>query len=309
MHVKGVLRGISRGQWAMAKDILAIIEAESKKFSKGQRQIAQFIMENYDKAAFMNAVKLARTVGVSESTVVRFASQLGYDGYPGMRRALQEMIRNRLTSVQRLEVARDTLDSSDVLTSVLTSDMEKIRATLEDVDKEAFEAAVSALLEGKRVFILGLRAASVLSSFMGFYLNLTKENVRTVNDSYVNEVFEQILNIGPGDVLFAISFPRYSRRTVKAMGYARDRGATTIGLTDGAASPIAGMADIKLFAKSDMVSYLDSLVAPFSVINALLVAMGWRAEAEISQTFERLERIWTEYNVFETNDEQQTEGP
>ena len=292
----------------MEKDILSIIEVKSKKFSKGQRQIAHFITENYDKAAFMNAVKLGRTVGVSESTVVRFASQLGYDGYPGMRRALQEMIRNRLTSVQRIEVARDTMDSSDILTSVLTGDMDKIRTTLEEVDKVAFEAAVNALLAGRRIFILGLRAAAVLSNFMGFYLGLTKENVRIVNDSYVNEVFEQMLNIGPGDVLFAISFPRYSRRTVKAMGYARDRGATIIGLTDGEASPIASMAGIKLFAKSDMVSYLDSLAAPLSVINALLVAMGWRQEREISQTFQRLEQIWTEYDVFETS-ETQAEGP
>ena len=247
----------------------------------------------------MNAMKLGRTVEVSESTVVRFASQLGYDGYPGMRRALQEMIRNRLTSVQRIEVARDTVDSRDILASVLTGDMEKIRTTLDEVDKAAFEAAVNALLEGKRIFILGLRAAAALSGFMGFYLSLTREHVRIVNESYVNEVFEQILNIGPGDVLFAISFPRYSRRTVKAMRYARDRGATMIGLTDGAASPIAELADIRLFARSDLVSYLDSLVAPFSLIHALLVAMGQRAEAEISETFERLERIWTEYDVFE----------
>jgi len=292
----------------MEQDILSRIEAKSKKFSKGQRQIAGFILQNYDKAAFMNAVKLARTVGVSESTVVRFASQLGYDGYPGMRRALQEMIRNRLTSVQRIEVARDTMDSQDILTSVLTSDAEKIRMTLEGVDKQAFETAVNGLLGAKRIFILGLRAAAVLSSFMGFYLGLTHENVRVVNDTYVNEVFEQILNIGPGDVLFAISFPRYSRRTVRAMGYARDQGATTIGLTDAAASPIAGMADIKLLAKSDMVSYLDSLVAPLSVINALLVAMGWRSETEISATFQRLERIWAEYDVFETSTGQ-AKGP
>ena len=286
----------------MEQDILSIIESERKHFSKGQRRIADFITQNYDKAAFMNAEKLGRTVEVSESTVVRFASMLGYDGYPGMRRAMQEVIRNRLTSVQRIEVARDIMGSRDVLASVLASDMEKIRTTLEEVDKAAFAAAVNALLEGERIFILGLRAAAMLSSFMGFYLSLTKENVRIVNDTYVNEVFEQMLNIGPGDVLFAISFPRYSRRTVRAMGYARDQGATIIGLTDGPASPIAEMADIKLFARSDMVSYLDSLVAPLSMINALLVAMGWRAETEISRTFERLERIWAEYGVFETSD-------
>ncbi|MCL2368951.1 MAG: MurR/RpiR family transcriptional regulator, partial [Oscillospiraceae bacterium] len=197
----------------MDKDVLAIIEAQSDNFSKGQQRIARFIRENYDKAAFMNAVKLARTVGTSESTVVRFASQLGYDGYPGMRRALQEMIHNRLTSVQRIEVARDIMDSKDILTSVLTSDMEKIRTTLGEADKAAFEAAVNAMVGAKRIFIIGLRAAAVLSSFMGFYLGLTRDNVRIVSDTYVNEVFEQILSIGAGDVLFAISFPRYSRRT------------------------------------------------------------------------------------------------
>ena len=284
----------------MEKDILSVIQERAGKFSKGQRQIANFITENYDKAAFLNAVKLSRVVGVSESTVVRFASMLGYDGYPGMKRALQQMVRNRLTSLQRIEVARDTMDSKDILASVLASDMDKIRITLEEVDKEAFDAAVNAMLDAKRIFIIGLRASSVLSNFMGFYLNLTRENVRVVGDTYVNEVFEQILNIGEGDVLFAISFPRYSRRTVRALRYARDRGATTIGLTDGVSSPIAGMADIKLLARSDMVSFLDSLVAPLSVINALLVTMGWRTEEEISENFSRLERIWAEYDVFET---------
>ena len=284
----------------MDQDILSLMEAKSKKFSKGQRQIAAYIAENYDKAAFMNAVKLGRTVGVSESTVVRFASTLGYDGYPGMRRALQEMIRNRLTSVQRIEVARDTIDSRDILASVLTSDVEKIRMTLEEVDKTAFEAAVSAMLGAKRIFVMGLRASATLSSFMGFYLNLTNENVRVVNDTYASEALEQIVSIGAGDVLFAISFPRYSRRAVRAMGYARNQGATTIALTDGEASPIAGMADVKLFARSDMVSYLDSLVAPLSVINALLAAMAHQAEEKVSESFTRLERIWTEYDVFET---------
>jgi len=285
----------------MEQDILTLIEAKSKRFSKGQRQIASYISQNYDKAAFMNAVKLGSTVGVSESTVVRFASMLGYEGYPEMRRALQEMIRNRLTSVQRIEVARDTIDNRDILTSVLTSDVDKIRMTLEEVDKAAFEAAVSAMLGAKRIFVLGLRASAVLSSFMGFYLNLTAENVRVVNDTYANEALEQIVSIGEGDVLFTISFPRYSRRAVRAIGYAREQGATTIALTDGVASPIAGMADIKLFAKSDMVSYLDSLVAPLSVVNAILVAMAHQSEEKVSENLTRLERMWTEYDVFETS--------
>ena len=288
----------------MEKDILTVIQEHAGKFSKGQRQIADFITKNYDKAAFLNAVKLSRAVGVSESTVVRFASMLGYDGYPGMKRALQQMVRNRLTSLQRIEVARDTMDSKDILASVLVSDMDKIRITLEEVDKEAFDAAVNAMLAAKRIFVIGLRASAVLSSFMGFYLNLTRENVRVVGDTYVNEVFEQILNIGEGYVLFAISFPRYSRRTVRALGYAKNRGATTIGLTDGPSSPIAGLADIKLLARSEMVSFLDSLVAPLSLINALIVTMGWRTEEEISENFSRLEHIWAEYDVFETGNGQ-----
>jgi len=285
----------------MEQDILSIILSKEERFSKGQRQIASYILQHYDKAAFMNAMKLGRTVGVSEATVVRFASMLGYDGYPGMKRALQEVIRSRLTSVQRIEVAKDKMDSRDILTSVLTSDVNRIRRTLDEVDKTAFEAAVTTLLGAERIFVLGLRASAVLSSFMGFYLSLTSENVRIVNDTYANEAFEQIVNIGRGDVLFAISFPRYSRRAVRAIGYAKEQGATTIALTDGETSPIAGMADIKLFAESDMVSYLDSLVAPLSVINALLAAMAHQTEEKVSQSFAKLERIWTEYDVFETN--------
>ena len=286
----------------MEKNILVLMEAQSKKFSKGQRQIASFIKEHYEKAAFMNAYKLGRTVGVSESTVVRFASMLGYDGYPEMKRALQEILRNRLTSVQRIEVTRDRMDSQDVLSTVLNGDVEKIRTTLEEIDKEAFLQAVEALLAAKRIYVLGLRAASVLSSFMGFYLSKTHEDVRVVNDAHVGEAFEQIVNIGKDDVLLAISFPRYSSRTVRAMHYAHGQGATIIGLTDGAASPIASLSDICLYAKSDMVSYLDSLVAPLSVLNALLVAMANRSQARVFESFERLEKIWAEYNVFEKNE-------
>ena len=286
----------------MEKDILVLMEENAKRFSKGQREIARFITENYDKAAFMNAVKLGNIVGVSESTVVRFAFLLGYDGYPGMRRALQEMIRNRLTSVQRIEVAKDIMDSKDVLSSVLSADIEKIRTTLDAIDKTAFEQAVDSMLNAKQIYVLGLRAAAIISGFMGFYLNLTNENVKTVSDTHANEAFEQIINIGEGDVLFAISFPRYSRRTVRAIHYAKKQGATIIGLTDGEKSPIAELSDIKIFAKSDMVSYLDSLVAPLSVVNAILVAMAHKAEEKVSERFLKLEQIWAEYDVFATNE-------
>jgi len=289
----------------MEKDILSVISDQSKRFSKGQRHIANYITENYDKAAFMNAVKLGNTVGVSESTVVRFASMLGYDGYPGMRKALQEMIRNRLTAVQRMEVAKDMMGSQDVLHGVLSADMEKIRTTLEEVDNDAFDRTIEAICGAERIYILGLRASACLSSFMGFYLNFMFENVRIVNDTYVNEPFEQIMNISEKDVFLAISYPRYSRRTVKAMRYAKAQGAKTIAMTDGQASPIAGIADISLFARSDMVSFLDSLVAPLSLINALMVALGTRAENEktLTHTFERLEHIWTEYDVYEKSND------
>ena len=286
----------------MEKDVLLLIEEHYNSFSKGQREIAKFITQNYDKAAFMNAVKLGTTVGVSESTVVRFAFLLGYDGYPGMRRALQEMIRNRLTSVQRIEVAKDIINTGDVLSNVLSSDVDKIRTTLDAIDKDAFEAAVDKLLGAKQIYVLGLRAAAILSGFMGFYLSLTNENVKSVSDTYANEAFEQIINIGKGDVLFAISFPRYSRRTIRAINYAKAQGATIIGLTDGVASPIAELSDIKIFAKSDMVSYLDSLVAPLSVVNAILVAMAHKAEDKVSERFAKLEQIWSEYDVFASSD-------
>lgn len=288
----------------MDKDILSVIDEQSRHFSKSQRQIARFITQNYDKAAFMNAVKLANIVGVSESTVVRFASMLGYDGYPGMKRALQEMIRNRLTSVQRIEVANDIIGSRDVLTSVLSSDVDKIRQTLDGVDNEAFERAVDMICEAKGLYILGLRAASCLSSFMGFYFNFIFEKVRIVNDTYVNAPFEQIMHIGDGDVFLAISFPRYSRETIKVMKYAHKRGASTLAITDNAASPIADIADVKLYAKSDMVSFLDSLVAPLSLINALMVAVATRAgsEGKLSRAFEELETVWEEYDVYEKSE-------
>ncbi len=288
----------------MDKNILAAIESTDIKFSKGQKRIAKYIIENYDKAAFMTASKLGATVGVSESTVVRFASDLGYDGYPSMRKALQEMIRNRLTSVQRIEVAKDIIGTKDILSSVLAADIDKIRTTMEEVDNAAFDAAVDAIMRAKHIYILGARSSVALSMFMGFYLGLIFENVQTVNSVSVSEVFEQIMRVGKGDVVIGISFPRYSRRTIKAMEFARDMGATVIGITDGELSPLAKIASINLFARSDMVSFVDSLVAPLSLCNALIVAAGNRKNEELSATFERLERIWSEYEVYESVDDE-----
>ena len=280
-------------------DLITKIQSELPGFSKGQKQIARFILEHYDKAAFMTASRLGVTVGVSESTVVRFATELGYDGYPHLQRALQEMIRNKLTSVQRMEVAGDRMGGRDVLQTVLHADPDMIRVTLDEIDRDAFQGAVDALMGAKRIYILGVRSSSALASFLGFYFNLLFENVTLVHTNSVSEIFEQVLRVGPGDVLFGISFPRYSKRTLSAMKYARDRGARVIALTDSQLSPLARVADHVLLARSDMASFVDSLVAPLSVINALIVAVGMSRRDEIEQTFNKLERIWEEYDVYE----------
>ena len=280
-------------------DLITKIQSELPGFSKGQKQIARFILEHYDKAAFMTASRLGVTVGVSESTVVRFATELGYDGYPHLQRALQEMIRNKLTSVQRMEVAGDRMGGRDVLQTVLHADTDMIRVTLDEIDRDAFQGAVDALMGAKRIYILGVRSSSALASFLGFYFNLLFENVTLVHTNSVSEIFKQVLRVGPGDVLFGISFPRYSKRTLSAMKYARDRGARVIALTDSQLSPLARVADHVLLARSDMASFVDSLVAPLSVINALIVAVGMSRRDEIEQTFNKLERIWEEYDVYE----------
>ncbi|MBR2782091.1 MAG: MurR/RpiR family transcriptional regulator [Oscillospiraceae bacterium] len=283
----------------MSTDVLNQIQNHMIGFSKGQKLIANYIMEYYDKAAFMTASKLGKTVNVSESTVVRFAVELGYEGYPEMQRALQEMIRNKLTSVQRIEVANDRIGQGDVLSAVLHSDVDKIRQTLDKTDRNAFSAAVDAILNANNLYILGVRSAAALASFFGFYMNLMFDHVHLVSTNTSSEMFEQIIRVAPGDAVLGISFPRYSSRTVKALRFCHDSGATVIALTDSRQSPIAEMADHVLVAESDMISLVDSLVAPMSLINALLVAIARKREEELQQTFEKLERIWDEYEVYE----------
>ena len=256
-------------------------------------------MEHYDKAAFMTASRLGQTVGVSESTVVRFATELGYDGYPHLQRALQEMIRNKPTAVQRIEVSHDRMGNRDVLQSVLTTDIDKIRMTLDELDRDAFHGAVEAILHARRIYILGVRSSGALANFLGFYFSMLFENVCMLNTNGVSEVFEQLLHIRPEDVFIGISFPRYSRRTLSAMQYSSDRGAQVIALTDSCLSPLAHCAGHVLTAKSDMASFVDSLVAPLSVLNALIVAVGMGRQKETEQTFHRLEHIWDEYGVYE----------
>ena len=283
-------------------DILDKITQARPTFSKGQKRIADFITSHTDKAAFMTASKLGATVGVSESTVVRFATELGYGGYPHLQKALQEMIRNKLTAVQRMEVTNDRMGNRDVLRAVLNSDIEKIRLTLDELDQETFNTVVEEILNAKHIYILGVRSSYALSSFIGFYFNLMFDNVRLVHTTSASEAFEQILRVGEGDVVLGISFPRYSRRTLQALEYARDSGATVIALTDSRLSPLSQTAHYTLIAKSDMASFVDSLVAPLSVINALIVALGMRKQQEVSDIFNKLETIWDEYQVYEKLD-------
>ncbi|MCD8355431.1 MAG: MurR/RpiR family transcriptional regulator [Clostridia bacterium] len=283
-------------------DLMSKIQNNLSTFSKGQRLIAKYIIEHYDKAAFLTASKLGATVGVSESTVVRFATELGYGGYPQLQKALQEMIRNKLTAVQRMEVTSDRMGDQDVLRSVLSSDIDKIRMTLDEIDRSSFEAAVEAILNAKHIYILGVRSSASLSGFLGFYFNLMFDNVKLIHTNSVSEIFEQILRVGDGDVVLGVSFPRYSKRTLKALEYSKKSGATVIALTDSRLSPLSQTADYTLLAKSDMASFVDSLVAPLSVVNALIVAIGMRKQKEISETFNHLESIWDEYEVYEKLD-------
>lgn len=283
----------------MSRDILATIQSSMSGFSKGQKLIGRFILENYDKAAFMTASRLGKTVEVSESTVVRFAAELGYDGYPAMQKALQEMIRSKLTTVQRIEVSNDRLGDQDVLTKVVQSDIEKIRMSLEEMSRQEFSQVVDAIVGARRIYILGVRSSTTLSDFLAFYFNLIFDNVRHVQTTLASEMFEQMLRVGRGDVVIGISFPRYSTRTVRAMEFARDQGATVVAVTDSELSPLYDTANFRLLAKSDMASFVDSLVAPLSIINALIVAVGRKKEAEVTETFERLEQIWDEYEVYE----------
>ena len=283
----------------MNQDILALLQEKMPEFSKGQRRIAQYISETYDKAAFMTANRLGKAVGVSESTVVRFAVDLGFDGYPSMQKAMQEMVLNRLTSVQRIEVASDRFGGQDVVNMVLHSDMEKLRQTSEILNREDFQNAVNAILGAKRIFILGVRSVAPMANFLGYYLNYMFNNVHVIADFTAGEMFEKIVSITSEDVVVAFSFPRYSASTVKGAKYCRSVGAPVIGITDSKLSPLGQCSDHVLIAKSGMVSLVDSLVAPLSVINALIVAIAAKRETEISHTFETLERIWDEYHVYE----------
>jgi DNA-binding MurR/RpiR family transcriptional regulator len=287
----------------MSSDILSLLQTKAHSFSKGQRAISKYILESYDKAAFMTASRLGKTVGVSESTVVRFAVELGFDGYPAMQKAMQEMVLNRLTSVQRIEVANNRIGDQDVVSMVLQSDMDKLRQTGDSLSREDFKAAVESILGAKRVYIMGVRSAAPLANFLGYYLNYMFNNVHVITTSGVSEMFEKIVGVDSRDVVIAISFPRYSTATTKLAQYCRSTGATVIALTDTRMSPLGQNADHTLVAKSDMVSLVDSLVAPLSVINAIIVAVAAQRDKQLAETFTALEKIWEDYHVYEKQDE------
>ena len=285
------------------EDIMTILREKAHEFSKGQRMLARYITESYDKAAFMTASCLGEAVGVSESTVVRFAVELGYSGYPTMQKAMREMVLNRLTAVQRIEVANNRIGKQDIISNVLQMDINKMRQSAETVDRNEFRAAVDAILKAKRIYVLGVRSAATLANFLGYYLNYMFRNVHVVTASGQSEMFENIVNVNADDVVIAFSFPRYSTTTAKGAMYCRSTGATVIGMTDNPNSPLGQNCDHILLVKTDIVSVVDSLVAPMSVTNALIAAVASSREEELTKTFNALERIWEEYNVYQKHDD------
>ena len=284
-------------------DIFSRMQQHAHRFSKGQRDIAAFITDSYDKAAFMTANTLGKAVGVSESTVVRFAMELGYDGYPSMQKAMQGMVVNRLTAAQRIEVMGDRLGDQDILTTVIRSDMEKLRQTGEIISRQDFMAAVDSILKARKVYIVGVRSTAPLANFLGYYLSQMLDTVHIVTTSGTSAVFEQIIDVDERDTVVAFSFPRYSTSTAQGAQYCRSKGAKVIGITDSLTSPLGRNCDHVLLAKSDMISLVDSLTAPLSIANALIVAIAAKKERELTRKFAELERLWEKYNVYEKQGE------
>lgn len=283
-------------------DLINRINDNYSKLSKGQKLLANYIIDHYEKAVFLTAAKLGSIVGVSESTVVRFANELGYNGYPKLQRALEELVKTKLTSIQRMEVTSDRIDKSHILKSVLQSDADKIKHTIEEIDESIFDQAVDMILEAKNIYILGVRSSAPLANFMAFYFNLIFDNVKLIHTNSVSEMFEQIHRISEDDAVIGISFPRYSKRTLKAMEFAQSRNANVITITDSPLSPMIAFADCSLLARSDMASFVDSLVAPMSLINALIIAICINRKDVVIDALANLEEIWAEYDVYESDD-------
>lgn len=290
---------LKKGNRTMKNNLLKEIENRMSSFSKGQKLIANYIIEHYDKAAYMTAAKLGSLVKVSESTVVRFAIELGFDGYPALQHSLQEMVRARLTSFQRIEVTNSRIGDGDILSRVLLSDAEKIKHTLEGIDREDFDEAVDKIVSARTIYIMGVRSSAALAGFLQYSLKMISDNVKLVETTSGSEMFEEIMGIGADDVMVAISFPRYSKRIINAVDYAKHAGADVIAITDSLTSPIAQQADQKLIAQSDMASFVDSLAAPLSIINAMIVAVARKRQDELTVRLRRLEEIWDEYDVYD----------
>lgn len=282
----------------MVDSLMTRIESLMPKFSKGQRLIAKYIQTEYGQAAFMTAAKLGETVGVSESTVVRFATELGYSGYPKMQQAMQEMIRDKLTSFQRIEVSQSRIGNGSVIEHVLNSDIDNIKQTIEETSRDDFKKSIQAICNAKTIYIYGLRSSSALASFLGYYLGLIFGNVKVISTADRARLYEELNRINQDDVMIAISFPRYSHHISTAMKFAMDRNANVIAITDSMNSPIAQVSKYVLLARSDMATIVDSLVAPLSLINALIVATVIERKDDVVNTFKDLERIWYNYGVY-----------
>ena len=281
-----------------SKHLISHIQALYPKLSKGQKLIAQYIVKNYDKVAFMTACKLGETVGVSESTVVRFANVLGYSGYPKLQDALQELIKNKLTTVQRMDMDEEFNDDSVILKKILKSDIDNIKDTLDDIDENAFQEAANKILKAKRIYILGMRSSFTISQYLGFYLGIILDSVHIIRMD-MGDAFEQVVKINEDDVLISISFPRYSTKSYQIVSYAKEKGAHIVSLTDSLFAPVALLSDNLLLVKSNMASFVDSLVPALSIANALIVSVGMKEKEDIKEHFDDLENIWEKYSVYE----------
>lgn len=286
----------------MVTHLLGRIDMKLCSMSKGQKLIAHFIEQHYDQAAFLTASKLGELVGVSESTVVRFATEIGYSGYPELQKAMQEMIKDKLTSVQRIDVTAAKIDNNDVLETVLNQDIQKIRHTIEETSRDDFKRAVNSIINAEHIYIYGARSASALANFLGYYFGLIFDNVHIITTGSRSGVYEGLFRISDKDALIGISFPRYSRVSVDAMSFAHSRGASTISITDNMLSPLVPHSSSVLIARSDMASVVDSLVAPLSLINALIVATVIEKKDDVKSTFEALESVWNEHGVYASSE-------
>ncbi|MDD3839246.1 MAG: MurR/RpiR family transcriptional regulator [Clostridia bacterium] len=277
-------------------DLIKRINSTYSRMSKGQKLISEYIINNYEKAAYMTASQLGQTVGVSESTVVRFANLLEYDGYPKLLKAMRELVRAKLTTAQRIELSTE-LNKSTILHSVLKADMNNIKATIDEIDSSVFDMVVEDIFKAEKVYIIGLRSAAPIAQFLAYYLNFILDNVKVVTYGF-GDIFEQIMKVNKKDLVIGISFPRYSRRTIELLKFSKDEGATIVGLTDSKTSPLNNIAHHTLIARSDMASFVDSLVAPLSLINALIVSVGLKKQDEIYKSFNKLEKIWENYKIY-----------